>query len=665
MLKKTLLSVFFSMLLVSCAGLELPDLTLESSTNNSASNNGSTQIFSSQVNNGNFYTVTYNARGGTSVSSQQVAEGSLLSYRLTSRVGYVFDGWYISYNFGQKLEDKWNFLTDKVYLDITLYANWVEQYTITFDSVGGTNVNSITAASGTPINAPRQPSRQGFTFNGWYYQANAYTIINYNPTENNSGSTLYLPFIFATMPAYNITLYAMWTPNFYMVNIFPNGAIFENSYTGFYFGAPIHNLPFLRRQGYFFIGWYEDVNLTIPLSHITMPDRDLNLYAKWEQGSQIIKFGGENAGTITNSGQVLMWGRNWAGQLGNDTSTDFMSPVNITARFNLSGTEYVESLQLGYSHTSALTSTGRVFMWGNNSLGQLGDGTNEYRFKPLEITSRFNLMGSEKIVSLQLGHDTSYALSSSGQLFSWGDNNSGQLGDGTTISKNNPVNMTSQFNLNTGETITMVRTKNSHTIASTSIGRVFAWGANGYGQLGNGNSDSKNIPMNISSSFNISNPETIIDIQLGFSHSSLLTSAGRLFMWGINYGGQIGNGGYGIQYTPITINNRFTFLTNESISSIRLGSGHSVALTNLGRVFAWGENYNGQLGNGEYSSYNLPQHITGRFTLLANETITSLSVGSTSNAAMTSTGRLFVWGSNNQGQLGIGNYEQQVNPWLM
>jgi hypothetical protein len=156
-----------------------------------------------------------------------------------------------------------------------------------------------------------------------------------------------------------------------------------------------------------------------------------------------IELGSFHSSVLSSTGRVFTWGRNDSGQIGNNSNIfSFSSPDEITSSFILDSNDKIVSLSLGSSHSSALSSTGRVFTWGLNNSGQLGDLTIFSKSSPTEITSRFSLDSNDKIVSLSLGSGHSSALSSTGRVFTWGDNNSGQLGDNSYTDKLIPIEIT-------------------------------------------------------------------------------------------------------------------------------------------------------------------------------------------------------------------------------
>jgi alpha-tubulin suppressor-like RCC1 family protein len=377
-----------------------------------------------------------------------------------------------------------------------------------------------------------------------------------------------------------------------------------------------------------------------------------------------ISLGGYHSSAITSEGRVFIWGDNEYGRLGDGTTIDRYTRTEITSQFNLNSGETITSISLGSSHSSALSSTGRVFTWGYNAKGQLGDGTTIDRYTPTEITSQFNLNSGETITSITLGYWNSSALSSTGRVFTWGWNDDGQLGDGTTTNRTTPTEITSQFNFTAGETITSVSLGWQHSSAFTSEGRVFTWGKNDDGQLGDGTTTSRLTPTEITSQFNFTEGETITSISLGGYHSSAITSEGRVFIWGKNEFAQLGDGTTTSRLTPTEITSQFNLNAGETITSISLGSFHSSAITSEGRVFTWGWNDYSQLGDGTTLSRENPTEITSQFNLNAGETITSMALGAWNySSAITSEGRVFIWGSNYYGQLGDGTTTDRSSPY--
>jgi alpha-tubulin suppressor-like RCC1 family protein len=196
--------------------------------------------------------------------------------------------------------------------------------------------------------------------------------------------------------------------------------------------------------------------------------------------------GGNHSLAVTSSGQVLAWGYNISGQLGNGTTTSSSTPVAVSLP---SGTT-VTAIAGGSAHSLALTSSGQVLAWGNNIYGALGNGTNTDSSTPVAVS----LPSGTTITAIAAGQTHSLATTSNGQVLAWGSNFSGQLGNGTTTSSSTPV----AVSLPSGTTVTAIAGGVDHSLALTSTNRVLAWGNNGTGQLGNGTTTNSSTPVVVS-----------------------------------------------------------------------------------------------------------------------------------------------------------------------
>ena len=189
------------------------------------------------------------------------------------------------------------------------------------------------------------------------------------------------------------------------------------------------------------------------------------------EGVTSISVGALHSCALTPTGAVMCWGYNSDGQLGDGTNTQRNSPVSIPSL-----TSGITSISSGQYHTCAITSAGAVMCWGQNSYGQLGDGTTTQRNSPVSIPSL-----TSGVTSVSSGEYHSCALTSSGAVMCWGLNSNGQLGDGTNTQRNSPVSIPS---LTSG--VTSISSGAYHSCALTSAGAAKCWGRNSYGQLGDG-----------------------------------------------------------------------------------------------------------------------------------------------------------------------------------
>ncbi|MFC9776583.1 RCC1 domain-containing protein [Paenibacillus chitinolyticus] len=330
---------------------------------------------------------------------------------------------------------------------------------------------------------------------------------------------------------------------------------------------------------------------------------------------------------LKEDGLVWSWGQNSSGQLGDGTTMNHAIPQKI---INL---DSIVDIAAGASHSLALKNDGTVWAWGGNLSGQLGEGSNNNMLVPQQVK---NL---DSVVSIAAGSNHSIALKSDGTVWSWGSNVSGQLGIGTNRDQ---MIATQVLNLNN---VVMIKAGGNTSIALKNDGTVWSWGNNSSGQLGDGTKNNRLNPVKVNSL------ASIISIASGSSHSLAISNEGKLWAWGSNNYGELGDGSTISRPTPIQISNV------SSVTSIAAGSSYSLVLKNDGTVWSWGLNANGQLGGGDTSiNQTSPQRI------VSLNGITSISIGTSHSGAITDTGNYYTWGWNNNGQLGDGTNRDSSIP---
>ena len=268
-------------------------------------------------------------------------------------------------------------------------------------------------------------------------------------------------------------------------------------------------------------------------------------------GVTAVSAGGDDTSAITSTGDVDCWGDNVYGELGNGDTENSFSPLPV--RGLSSG---VRAISASYDATSALTNTGGVECWGDNSNGQLGNGTNTNSSLPVPVSGL-----SSGVSAISAGYDDTSALTSTGGIECWGENTYGQLGNGTTTDSSIPVAVNG---LSSG--ISAVSAGGTYTCALTSTGGVECWGDNTYGQLGNGTTTDSLIPVAVSGL-----SSGVSAISAGTFFACALPRAGGVECWGLNDYGQLGNGTTTDSSVPVSalvvVNTTVALPSNGAVSS--------------------------------------------------------------------------------------------------
>ncbi|MBF0487186.1 MAG: hypothetical protein HQK98_03410 [Nitrospirae bacterium] len=354
-----------------------------------------------------------------------------------------------------------------------------------------------------------------------------------------------------------------------------------------------------------------------------------------------ITAGGLHTAALRNDGTIWAWGFNYQGQLGSGSNTDSWSPEQVVD-VGYTGLSGFTSIASGFYHTIALKSDGTVWTWGYNVMGQLGDGTTTDRNTPVQVTG---ITGA--VAAIGGGVMQTTALMGDGTVYAWGYNGFGQLGDGTTTDRHSPVKISGL----TG--VSEISSSWYHTAVLMSNGTVWTWGYNGAGQLGNGNTTNSLSPVQVSGLTGVS------AIATGYLHTAALKMDGTVWMWGDNTNGQLGDGTTTDRLTPVAVvgpSGPGSYLTG--IVAIASEYETMIALRNDGTVWTWGLNSYGGLGNGTTTNSTKPVQVTG----FASGWPTAIAAGTFHMVTENNDGTLYDWGLNSYGQLGDGTTTDRHNP---
>jgi len=294
--------------------------------------------------------------------------------------------------------------------------------------------------------------------------------------------------------------------------------------------------------------------------------------------------GGHNC-VLTKGGGVKCWGGNRNGQLGDGSITNRNTPVDVVGL-----SSGVVAIAAGGGQTCALTMAGGIKCWGSNRYGQLGDGTTLDRSTPVDVTGL-----SIGMAAVEVGNLHVCALSASGEIKCWGRNDQGQLGDGSTADKTAPTNV-----VGLGNEIADIAAGHSYTCILTTVGAVKCWGFNSYGQLGDGSATNRTTPTDV-----VGLGSDVANIATGSAHTCVLTKGGEVKCWGNNYYGEVGDGTtQNIRFTPVDVVG-----LGSGIVTVAAGGSHTCALITTGGVKCWGANYLDQLGNGTTTIWSTPVDV--------------------------------------------------------
>ena len=335
---------------------------------------------------------------------------------------------------------------------------------------------------------------------------------------------------------------------------------------------------------------------------------------------------------LLNDGRVKCWGDNQVGQIGDGTTTERFSPVFV---YELTG---VADLAVGLWHTCVLMNTGGVKCWGENIYGELGDGTNDKRYTPTDVSGL-----SSGVTAVYAGGFHTCAVLATGGIKCWGMNSKGHLGDGTTDNSNVPVDV-SGLTANA----TAVAAGRNHTCALLVGGGVKCWGFNNYGQIGDDTYDDRHLPVDV-----LGLTSGVSGIAVGDDHSCALLDTTGLKCWGYNSSGQVGSGSTDWRHlAPVDV-----FGLSSGVIMVDGGKNHTCALTNTGAMKCWGNNESGQLGDGTQTYRRTPVDVSG-----LSGGVTRITAGRYHTCALLNNGSMYCFGGNYAGQIGNGEHSHLIAP---
>lgn len=306
-------------------------------------------------------------------------------------------------------------------------------------------------------------------------------------------------------------------------------------------------------------------------------------------------------------------------------------------------------------HSASIKPDGSLWTWGINLEGQLGNGTTASSAEPVRVLPDDP---TTRWAQVAAGSSHTLALATNGRLYAWGSNKVGQLGTGTAAGSLKPVAVQLP-EAAAHATWKQVAAGTSHSLALTADGRLYAWGYNSSGQLGNGFGCSRLTPTEVPLPPGTAGT-TWAQVAAGSTHTLALTADGRLFAWGSNLYGQLGDGSTVSSLLPVPVGYTRQ-LAPLRWAQVAAGRYHTLAVTRDGRLYTWGSNRFGQLGEDRDVQHSLPEPLPLPADL-AGTAWTQVAAGDVHSLALSADGRLVAWGNNCSGQLGDGSSTWKLSP---
>ena len=367
---------------------------------------------------------------------------------------------------------------------------------------------------------------------------------------------------------------------------------------------------------------------------------------------------------LKSNDTVWAWGDNSSGQLGDSTGTPGISsnmPVQVVGEDGDGTLTGVVAVEAGWYHSVVLKTDGTVWAWGNNDSGQLGNGnTGTNEDTPVQVVGAGGEGFLSGIVAISAEYKNTMALSHDGTVWAWGDNDKGQLGDGTGtpgISSNTPVQVVGEGGDGILSGVAAVKAGGYHALALKTDGTVWAWGKNDSGQLGDNTGTpgtDSDTPVQVKGEGGAGSLSGVSAVAAQGNYSVALKEDGTVWAWGDNAFGQLGNGFTGPDSdTPVQVVVEGGEGVLDGIVAITAGAAYASVLKSDGTVWAWGDNDFGQLGNGDAGTdNNTPVSVSVPGGDVSLTGVAAIATGVHHSLAVKADGSVWTWGQNSSGQLG-------------
>ncbi len=359
---------------------------------------------------------------------------------------------------------------------------------------------------------------------------------------------------------------------------------------------------------------------------------------------------------LTIGGGVYCWGPRGTYLPGDGAFAT--TPTKVASDPTLLDGQTIKQITDDAIHTCALTSAGVAYCWGYGAQGQLGIGSFSANYRPQPVVTSGALSGVT-LNDITAGEYHTCALSTAGKAYCWGSGDAGQIGDGDATSRKVPRAVDTSGVL-AGKKLVDISAGDVFTCALDSAGKAYCWGGGFQGQLGNGAMSASSVPVAVSTS-GVLKGKNLVAIDAGYSHVCALSASGKVYCWGNNFYGELGNATFTNSDAPVAVDTTGV-LNGKSLVDVSAGDKTTCAVSVAGKAFCWGYGSLGALGDGTTAERNTTPHAVDVSGALSAVTVTDVSVGGLSVCVLSIEGYPYCWGSSSSGQLGYGGYDTQTRP---
>jgi alpha-tubulin suppressor-like RCC1 family protein len=338
---------------------------------------------------------------------------------------------------------------------------------------------------------------------------------------------------------------------------------------------------------------------------------------------------------LKTDGIADCWGWNSTGQLGTSTTESCGSgnPCSTTP-VAVSGGLSFATISAGDGFTCGLPTSGTLYCWGGDSVGELGNGTTTSSAAPVPVVGGLTFAA----VSTSFGYYHACGVTTAGKAYCWGQNDSGELGAVTTETCDSVACSTTPIAVSGQLTFSAIAAGGQYSCGINLDSAAYCWGANTIGQLGDGTTTPSQTPVAVAGGLRFS------QLSAGYATVCGLTTTGAAYCWGAGNVGQLGTGTTTPSTTPVAVAGGLTF----KAVSVGYGADHVCGVTTAGAGYCWGQNALGGIGDGTTSPHLTPEAVSGGLIFSV------ISVGGLHTSAVTTSHDAYSWGSDGDGQLGNG-----------